>query len=238
MKTIHFDNIDSTNTYLKNNYRFLENMTFVSSDYQSAGKGRNARIWKSEKGKNLLFSLLLTDDYLIQQYKIISILTSFCVIKTLEEYDIHNLSIKWPNDVYVNDKKICGILLEATSSSKLDCLVVGVGINVNQKEFEGDYLRKPTSMINELNKEINIEELKIILFKTIEDNLNNIDADYYSIIKEYDYLKDKEVYANIDNENKKIKVLGINNDYSLKIEYDNIIRDIEAGEISFHNEKD
>ena len=55
MKTIHFETIDSTNTYLKENYEKLDNFTFVSADFQSAGRGRNNRNWKSEKGENLLF---------------------------------------------------------------------------------------------------------------------------------------------------------------------------------------
>ena len=239
MKVLHFEAIDSTSTYLKNNYQNLDNMTFVSADYQSAGHGRNNRNWKSENGSNLLFSLLILDRELISLFKSISIISAYSIIEVLKEYEISNYFIKWPNDIYVNDKKICGILLEAISKSKIECLIVGIGLNVNQKVFEGEYLRIPTSMCKELNKEIDLNELKLKVFNNLEKNLIKLKEgyDFYTEIKDYDYLKGKEVYAVLNNEEKKINVLGINPDYSLKIKDKENIVDIDSGEISFHTSK-
>ena len=239
MKVLHFEAIDSTSTYLKNNYQNLDNMTFVSADYQSAGHGRNNRNWKSENGSNLLFSLLILDRELISLFKSISIISAYSIIEVLKDYGISNCFIKWPNDIYVNDKKICGILLEAISKSKIECLIVGIGLNVNQKVFEGEYLRIPTSMCKELNKEIDLNELKLKVFNNLEKNLIKLKEgyDFYPEIKDYDYLKGKEVYAALNNEEKKINVLGINPDYSLKIKDKENIVDIDSGEISFHTSK-
>ena len=64
------------------------------------------------------------------------------------DYGLSNISIKWPNDVYVDDKKICGILLEAVSKQEIECLIVGISINVNQKNFEEEYAITPTSIRN------------------------------------------------------------------------------------------
>ena len=239
MKVLHFESIDSTSTYLKNNYQDLDNMTFVSADYQSAGHGRNNRNWKSENGSNLLFSLLILDSELISLFKSISIISAYSITQVLKEYELSNCFIKWPNDIYVNDKKICGILLEAVTKKEIECLIIGVGLNVNQEVFEGEYLRLPTSMCRELNKKIDLNEVKLKVFNNLEKNLIKLKEgyDFYSEIIKYDYLKDKEVYAVLNNEEKKIRVLGINPDYSLKIKDKENIVDIDSGEISFHTTK-
>ena len=236
MNKIHLSSIDSTNHYLKENYEKLDNYTFVSTDEQTNGRGRNSRVWKSENGKNLLFSLLILDKKLIEDFKEISILSAYSIIQVLEKLGINNLSIKWPNDIYYKDKKICGILLEAVTKSKMECLIVGVGLNVNQKEFNDEYLTIPTSIMNVTNKEIDINQLKEDIYNQL---INNLEAkknnkDFYEEISKYDYLKNKEAYALIDNKKTRIKVIGINKDYSLNIEYENINRNIESGEISFH----
>lgn len=236
MNKIHLSSIDSTNTYLKENYEKLDNYTFVSTDEQTNGRGRNSRVWKSENGKNLLFSLLILDKKLIEDFKEISILSAYSIIQVLEKLGINNLSIKWPNDIYYKDKKICGILLEAVTKSKMECLIVGVGLNVNQKEFNDEYLTTPTSIMNVTNKEIDINQLKEDIYNQL---INNLEAkknnkDFYEEISKYDYLKNKEAYALIENNKTRIKAIGINKDYSLNIEYENINRNIESGEISFH----
>ena len=233
MNSIHFETIDSTNTYLKQNYKNLNNFTFVSADFQSAGRGRNNRNWKSEKGENLLFSLLIKDESLIKEFKSLSIISALSVIEAI---NIDNLSIKWPNDIYYKDNKLVGILLEAVSSDKLDCLIIGIGINVNQKEFIGDYKRQPISLYRILNKEVDINSLKEKVYTRIEHNFNLVkdNYDFYDLITKLDYLKDKEVCAEINNKISDIKVLGINKDYSLKVQTDNDILDLESGEITFH----
>lgn len=209
-------------------------MSFVSANVQTNGRGRNNRIWKSENG-NLLFSLLLLNKQLIEKYKEISILTAYSITQVLKEYNINSM-IKWPNDIYVNDKKICGILLEAITKEEIECLIVGIGINVNQEYFEGEYLHEPTSLKKELKKDIDLNEFKNKIYTSIENNLKQLlnNNDFYNEISKLDYLKDKEVYALINEEKKKIKVLGINKDYSLKIISDNNIQNLESGEISFH----
>lgn len=231
MKQIHFESIDSTNIYLKNNYKNLDNLTFISADEQTSGKGRSNRKWISEKGKNLMFSLLIKDEKLINNFKSLSISSAYTIIKVLEEYGLKDLSIKWPNDVYVKDKKICGILLESISIEKIEALIVGIGLNVNQKEFVGEYLIEPTSMYKELNKEIDLIKLENKIYKNLLENYNK---NNYREILEYDYLKGKQAKAYINNELKDISIIGINEDYSLKIKVDNIEKDIYAGEISFH----
>ena len=236
MKEIFFDEIDSTNTYLKNHYEELEDMTFVSANLQTAGKGRKGRTWLSNKGENLMFSLLIKDSEMYKHSNSLSVISAYTIIEVLKEYGVDNLSFKWSNDVYVDGKKICGILLEAISREELECLIIGVGINVNQKQFVGDYIREPVSLTNLLNKDIDIDEFRK---KIYERFIYNIDLlrngyDFYDDIQQYDYLKNRVVYMNINNEIKQVKVIRVDNDYSLRILDDTGERNINSGEVSFH----
>ena len=96
MKFIDFEAIDSTNTYLKHNHNNLEDFTFVSAKYQSKGRGRGSRVWKSENGTNLLFSLLIKEESLINKFKDISIISAYSLIQVLEEkYGInHEIAVQ------------------------------------------------------------------------------------------------------------------------------------------------
>ena len=136
---VKFKQIDSTNNYLKNSYKLLDNFTFVTADYQTNGKGRNDRVWSSNEGENLMFSFLIKDQDLLKKFHTLSIISAIEVAKLLEEYQFTGVSIKWPNDVLMNEKKVCGILLEGQI---LEYVVVGIGLNVNQKVFP-DGLRRP-----------------------------------------------------------------------------------------------
>ena len=233
MKTIHFETIDSTNTYLKENYEKLDNFTFVSADFQSAGRGRNNRNWKSEKGENLLFSLLIKDKALIDKFSSLSVISAFSIIKAL---NLEHLSIKWPNDIYYMDSKLCGILLEAVTINEIECLIIGIGLNVNQREFVGEYKRTPTSLYQITNQTQDMRLLKDKIFNQIYYDFMKVKEgyDFYNDIKEYDYLKDRKVYAEINNEVQQIKVVGIDFDYSLKVLKDNKIYNLSSGEITFH----
>lgn len=236
MNKIHLSIVNSTNTYLKENYKELDNLTFVSTDEQTDGRGRNSRNWKSENGKNLLFSLLILDKELIKHYKELSIISAMSISQVLEEMKISDVSIKWPNDVYIKDKKISGILLEAITKDEIECLIIGVGLNVNQEVFEGEYIIEPTSLKKELNKDIDIIELKDKVYLKLIHNINSLSKEnnFLEYISKHDYLKNKNAYALINDAKEYIKILGINKDYSLKIKQNDKEINIESGEISFH----
>ena len=234
--SLHFKKIDSTQKYLKKNYKQYPNMMFVSTDFQTMGKGRNTRTRVSESKANLLFSFLIKDKKLVQKFDVLSVLSAVSIKQALEEIGLKNVSIKWPNDVYVNGKKICGILLEGiTKDNKLDAVVIGIGLNVNQDNFPTDLLRTPTSIKKEIGEEISIKKVKKIVYKQIVNNFENIESsNYLSIARSSNYLKNKEVYAEINNAKKLVKVLDINDDNSLKVEVDGKIFNIKSGEITFH----
>ena len=226
---IHFKEIDSTNSYLKNSHRLLDNFTFASTDYQSKGKGREDRVWESNSGENLMFSFLIKNEELMKLSAALSILTAVEVAKEVEKYDIDNVSIKWPNDILINDKKVCGILLEGQVP---EYLVVGVGLNVNQKEFPNGLRRPATSLSLETKEDINIDELKERLFKNIVNNFSSIKLDdYLDYFRKHNYLLNKRVRVLINEEPYIGEVVGIDDSFCLQILSRDMLLHIDSGEI-------
>ena len=237
IKEIHFSSIDSTNNYLKENYESLDNLTFASTDFQSGGKGRNGRKWFSPTGENLLFSVLIKDLKDNLDPSLFSVFAAVCVAKTLEEFGLNNISIKWPNDIYVNGKKICGILSEGKYlDNHFAYIVIGIGLNVNQTYMGEEIIHPFTSLKLELDKDVLIQNIKESLFPKVKDmiiNIDNVKDTYFAYINEHNYLKDKEVYASINGEKILVKVIKIK-DGLLEVKKDNKILLLSSGEVTFH----
>ena len=142
VKRIHRIEVSSTNTYLKELLTAgveLPELTLVDADFQTGGRGQQGNSWESEREKNLLFSLLCHPTFLpaTNQF-VLSQAIAVAVQRTLSEYT-DGITIKWPNDIYWNDQKICGTLIECNLMGNCikDC-IIGTGINVNQTEFKSD----------------------------------------------------------------------------------------------------
>ena len=159
------------------------------------------------------------------------------VFKVLESFGIKGLSIKWPNDVYVFDKKICGILLEGCSTdNQLTDIIIGIGINVNQESFDGDFMTPPTSLFLEMGKKINLSKLKRKIYSQIKKDFKaiKIKSDYLEIARDNNYLKGKQVFAEINGEKVPIKVVDIAEDNSLIYDDNGQKKRVFSGEITFH----
>src|SRR3970282_291011 len=134
------DAIDSTNEFLKglSNGQLLENFTVVTAENQTKGKGQMGSVWDSEVGKNLTMSVFIKDSLSdVNQIFKLNVGVVLAVVQALETFNIPNLMVKWPNDIMSYNFKIGGILIE--NSIKSDGTVhsiVGLGINVNQVNFE------------------------------------------------------------------------------------------------------
>ena len=173
MKLIKLDAIDSTNEFLKglSNNQLVENFTVVTTESQTKGKGQMGSVWVSEPSKNLIMSVLIK-DFLLDSNTIfdINIVVSVSIIQALKTLNIPELSIKWPNDIMSYNKKICGILIENSIKSNAAInSIVGLGLNVNQTNFE--HLPKASSLAAICNTTFDKEE---ILFKIIEKLEQNI----------------------------------------------------------------
>ena len=139
---IHLDAVDSTNSYLRrllDQGEHLDGLTLVVADRQRAGRGQKGNSWESEDGKNLTFSFLLHPLFLkaSEQY-LMSRMIALSVEETLSAYT-EGVTIKWPNDIYWQDKKISGTLIECDLKGKsVQNCIVGTGLNVNQDCFLSD----------------------------------------------------------------------------------------------------
>lgn len=134
---IHIAETDSTNRWLRE--RGGEGDMVVVADYQTAGKGQGTNSWESERGKNLLFSVLYHPQRIPANRQFyISMAVSLAIADALGEH-IGDVSIKWPNDIYWRNAKICGILIEnRLLGQTIRDSIIGVGVNVNQRQFHSN----------------------------------------------------------------------------------------------------
>lgn len=173
MKVIKLDAIDSTNEFLKglSNKQELENFTVVTAESQTKGKGQMGAVWASETGRNLIMSVLVKDflSDICQIYNL-NIAVSLAIFDVLQMYKIPDLSIKWPNDIMSYNKKIGGILIENSIKSDGSIIsIVGLGLNVNQTNFEN--LPKASSLAVICDEKFNKEELFFSIMDKIESNI-------------------------------------------------------------------
>ncbi|MDK2886489.1 MAG: BirA family transcriptional regulator [Thermosipho sp. (in: thermotogales)] len=160
-KILIFEKIDSTNEYLKKHYKELNNGTVIVAIEQTAGKGRYGRKWISSKG-GLWFSILLKPKNIFSTY-FFTKLASFTLVKILKRYKVY-ARIKWPNDIFVNGKKLAGILTEVVyEKSKPVALIIGIGINLNN-QIPDELKSIAISLKDILNKNVQISGfLKLFL---------------------------------------------------------------------------
>lgn len=196
-KVINFDVITSTNQYIKEQYKNLEPFTIINANKQTNGRGRVDRKWESIEGKNLTFSIYLKPKILPEKLPLLSLVIGASIYNVLSKYI--NCLIKWPNDIIVNDKKIAGILVESIYSNKLEALVAGIGININQGQFLNDLKNKATSLFIETNTEYNKNIILDEFIKEFDLLYNDFiigNNQFVNICKEHNYLLNKEINYN------------------------------------------
>jgi BirA family biotin operon repressor/biotin-[acetyl-CoA-carboxylase] ligase len=195
MKHIHFETIDSTNDYLSNHYNELEDMTVVSTDYQTHGKGRLSRIWYGNE-KSIMCSVLLKEHLNDIPINILPLLVAKSVHQVLSKYH-NNIKIKWPNDLLINGLKLSGILIKSIIEGNLViALIIGFGININQEDFNEEIKEIGTSLYLETNKSYDKEVILEDLLKQIESDLKDTKKKKQSIIdycNKYSAIKYKEI---------------------------------------------
>lgn len=184
-KIVRLETVSSTNDYLKTyTPTETEQMTVAVADFQTAGRGQGSNSWESEAGKNLLFSVLLHPSevpvacqFLLSEYGALSLREAL-----LHYVNNGSITLKWPNDIYWNDKKLSGTLIETKlSCGRIKDCVFGVGLNVNQTEFKSD-APNPVSLKQILGKEVSREELLQHIIEAFERNYELIRSANYGTI--------------------------------------------------------
>ena len=223
MKLVKLDAIDSTNDFLKDLVRnqIVENFTVVTAENQTNGKGQMGSIWVSEKGKNLIMSVLVK-DFIFDASTVfnLNIVVSLAVISSLKSLNIPNLSIKWPNDIMSDEKKIGGILIE--NSFKSDSTInsiIGIGLNVNQTDF--DLLPQASSLALLTQNKVDRDKLLLNIVNVLKMNIESWEKSSTILRTNYSNLLFKKNvmmhFKNKDNTHFKGVIRGVSSDGKLEI---------------------
>ena len=157
----------------------------ITTDRQTAGKGQRGNTWESEPGKNLTLSVVVRPNFVqIERQFDLTVITSLSVVKTLQELGLPDVRIKWPNDIYYQGSKLGGILIENTvRSNRLEWAVIGIGLNINQKQFQ---ISKASSLALICGREFKLKEVEGDLL----EHLNH----YYRKLKSGKSVEIREEY--------------------------------------------
>lgn len=242
MKLIHFETISSTNQYLKDNYSNLDNLTCVWANHQTNGRGRFGRNWVDND--DLLFSILIkNENNNLSNPTDYSLLIAATIYKVFKKMNLESF-VKWPNDIIINSKKAVGILLEAVTTNEIQCVIIGIGINVNSKYFPIELIDKATSLKNELAFDVNKEKLLSNILNEFEVDYNSYlknENDYLKIIRNNFYLKNKEVVFSYEKKEYQGIVLDIDEKGLLVVKTSEKILYLNSGEVtlqkSYSNKK-
>ncbi|HBF88514.1 MAG TPA: biotin--[acetyl-CoA-carboxylase] ligase [Bacteroidales bacterium] len=192
-KIIFEEKVDSTNRWIRENLsgKSEHNGSLVWAAEQTKGRGQGKNCWESEKSKNLTFSFIIFPQKLevVKQFEISKII-SVAICNYLSSYS-EDVKIKWPNDIYIGDKKIAGILIENTLFDKyIHESIVGIGININQEYFS-DSLPNPISLKQYTKNEHNLKKILADLIAEFNVQLEMLNKQNYELI---DYAYHKQMY--------------------------------------------
>jgi BirA family biotin operon repressor/biotin-[acetyl-CoA-carboxylase] ligase len=223
----HFEQLESTNSSAldiisKSN---PSEGTAIMTSFQTQGKGQYGRVWRSSKGKNILCSIILYPHFLsLENQFFLNVFSALAVRKLISGLVKSKVCIKWPNDIYIEDKKVAGILIQnSIQGLRLNSSVVGIGLNVNQTDFNKDLIN-PTSLYLENHKEYNLQFISKDLFRSFEKYYLALKSGKLEELKlefeEHLYLKDVEKQFSLNNYSKNAVIKGINMKGQLAIAHD------------------
>ena len=188
MRVFRFDEIDSTNKFLKEQNN-LQDYDCVIAKTQTAGVGRRGNVWVSNEGMAIFsFALKEAENISLEEYMRLPLIAGISVLSGLKKIEDLDYKFKWTNDIYLDDKKLCGILVEKTK----DFFIIGIGININNSDF-GYAQDRAISLKNKTGNFYRIED---IIFCIINEFKRYFSEDWSFVLKEinsYNYLKDKEI---------------------------------------------
>jgi BirA family biotin operon repressor/biotin-[acetyl-CoA-carboxylase] ligase len=222
MKIIQLDSIDSTNQYIKENFQSLNHLDVITTRNQTSGKGRRVNTWFSNQD-SLTFSVLLKDSINHQNISLLPLLMAKVLHKIISHHS-NDVYIKWPNDIYIQDKKISGILIESIHQTKTCAIIIGVGINLNNIEFPNDIRENVLSLKQITNNTFSHDALLKEIFNELKSSLHQLNDNTKIIIdycNQYHLLNNEEITYEENQEIKNAKCLKINNDGNLLIKDDN-----------------
>ena len=239
----HFETIDSTNKKAKElATEGTVHGTLVTADAQVAGVGRRGRSWSSEKDAGIYMSMVLRPEIETDKASMLTLVAALAVQNAIQKVCGEKVEalpmIKWPNDVVLNKKKICGILTEMSlKGTAIDYVIVGIGINVNNKAFPEEIAQTASSLSRECGEDIEREMLITEVWKQF-----SVYYEQFLVVKDLSFLKEEYERALVNKE-EKVKVLdplgeyvgiakGITNTGELIVATEEGTRLVFGGEVS------
>ena len=243
MQIIKLNATTSTNSFLKDLSvtTKLNDFTVVVADEQSSGRGQMDTIWVSEPYKNLMFSVFVSfDNFDIQNQTYLNFAVAVAMFTMLDGLKVPRLSVKWPNDILSEKKKVCGVLIENILKGRLiNASVIGIGLNVNQNNFP-THLPDAASLKMILNKEFNLNTLLNNFIEKLEYYINLLKKGEYALLEKLylNVLYKKNIPSMFKTTEDVLfmgKILGVNtSNGKLQIELsDETVKEFALKEVSF-----
>lgn len=209
-KIIYYEQLDSTNTKVSElAVQGAEHGTVVVADLQTAGKGRRGRVWESPAEDNIYMSILLRPDFETAKAPMLTLIMAYSVAKVLQKKGFADIQIKWPNDLVLSGKKVCGILTEMhLQGAAIDHVVVGVGVNVNTSDFSPELVDKATSLYLECGKHLEKESIIVDIADTFMK-----EYEQFAKVGNLEFLQE-EYNSMLINREKEVRVLEPENEYT------------------------
>jgi len=235
-KIIHLESVESTNPYLLNEFKNgrVSSGTVLHADIQTKGRGQRMKEWHSEPFANLMLSIA-ADLNLWKIQNIISLnhIVAVSIQEFLKGY-VNDVKVKWPNDIMVNDKKMVGILIENQLSSSQRRSVIGIGVNINQQEFNAP---RATSLSLETGKFFKIQELIFELIAVLNKNLNDFqqkgEAYYFQLFNENLWKLNETHPFIIDDKTIEGQIVSSDLEGQLQVSLNGEIVDISNGQVKY-----
>lgn len=233
-----FDELDSTNNYLKKLGSQGEKETqLVIALSQTDGRGRMGRSFYSPNGAGIYFSLLLHPKFSAEKSLFLTVMAAVSVAETVIKYNKNDVKIKWVNDVYIDGKKVCGILTEGSvnAEKKLNYVVVGIGINVIAPEngFPDEIKDIATAIFPGNTEEYIKEKIVSDVVNRFFNIYNDVDNSYIQRYKEFSYLTGKEINIILGETTRPATVIDITDDCHLLVKNENgELEEISSGDVS------
>ena len=239
---LHFETIDSTNDYAKKIGNELRDGSVIISEEQTKGKGRLGRVWESKAGEGIWMSIILKPNIIPNKAPFITLIAGASIVKALNILGV-DAKIKWPNDITINNKKLSGILTELSAEiERVNYIVVGIGMNVKDTDFEEELQDKATSLYKENYNVSRVDIVKEILCQFEKLYLDYIEKDdkkeVLGICRQYSAIINKEIYVIKNDQKELVDCIGINEEGNLIIKNkDGNLEEIMSGEVSIRGVK-
>lgn len=239
--TVTLKEVDSTNSWLKQSLSKSEPLpegTVIMAEAQFAGRGQTQNAWHSQPGKNLTFSILLNPRFIeVQRQFNLNMAISLALNDVLTNYFGNRATIKWPNDSYIDNEKIAGILIEnLVQGNQIKHAIIGIGLNVNQTDFPS-ILQNVTSFKKILHIDYDLHVLKNEICRSVEARYLQLKAGKYSALKkdylDKLYLMNVWAYFKIKGLTVAGKICGVSDEGFLQVETEAGLQQFGFKEIEF-----